>query len=132
MEKQILITIVEGKQGSSGDDHDVVAHLTSKDFDKKVFNQIPQTPTFVKFFAPWCGHSKNMLPDYEKVKSEYDGKKINGKNVSIKMYNSDTEKEKVKEYGVKGFPTLFVKENGVRKPFPHRTYDKISEFLNSI
>lgn len=81
-------------------------------------------------YAPWCGHSKKMLPDYEKVKSEFDGKQINNSKVSVIMYNSDVDKAKVKEYEVKGFPTLFVEKNGELSPFPHRTYDKISEYIN--
>lgn len=81
-------------------------------------------------YAPWCGHSKNMLPDYEKVKSEFHGKQINNSKVSIIMYNSDVDKAKVKEYQVKGFPTLFVEKNGKLSPFPHRTYDEISEYIN--
>ena len=83
----------------------------------------------ILLYAPWCGHSKKMLPDYERVKSEFDGQTVNGKQVSIIMYNSDVDKDKVKDYEVKGFPTLFVEENGVRKPFPHRTYDKIVEYI---
>ena len=47
------------------------------------------------------------------------------------MYNSDVDKDKVKEYGVKGFPTLFVEKNGVKEPFPHRSYEKISAYINS-
>ena len=82
-------------------------------------------------YAPWCGHSKRMLPDYEKVKSEFDGKTVNNSKVSVVMYNSDVDKEKVKEYKVKGFPTLFVEKNGELSPFPHRTYEKISEYINS-
>jgi len=82
-------------------------------------------------YAPWCGHSKNMLPDFEKVKSEYDGQTVNGNKISIIMYNSDVDKDKVKEYKVKGFPTLFVEKNGQRQPFPHRTYEKISEYIKS-
>ena len=82
-------------------------------------------------YAPWCGHSKKMLPDYEKVKSEFHGKVVNGKQVSIIMYDSDVDKDKVKEYGVKGFPTLFVEKNGVREPFPHRSYDKIAEYIKN-
>ena len=82
-------------------------------------------------YAPWCGHSKKMLGDYERVKSEFDGKVVNGNKVSIIMYNSDVDKDKVKEYGVKGFPTLFVEKNGNRQPFPHRSYDKISEYIKS-
>ena len=82
-------------------------------------------------YAPWCGHSKKMLPDYEKVKSEFDGKTVNNSKVSVVMYNSDVDKDKVKEYKVKGFPTLFVEKNGELSPFPHRTYDKISEYINA-
>jgi thiol-disulfide isomerase/thioredoxin len=82
-------------------------------------------------YAPWCGHSKKMLPDFEKIKSEYDGQTVNGNKVSILMYNSDVDKDKVKEYQVKGFPTLFVEKNGQRQPFPHRTYEKISEYIKS-
>ena len=69
--------------------------------------------------------------DYEKVKAEFHGQVVNGKKVSILMYNSDVDKDKVKEYGVKGFPTLFVERNGAREPFPHRSYDKIAEYIKS-
>ena len=72
-----------------------------------------------------------MLPDYEKVKSEYDGKTVNGKKINVLMYDSDVDKDKVKEYKVKGFPTLFVEKNGELSPFQHRTYDKISEYINA-
>ena len=73
-----------------------------------------------------------MLPDYEKVKSELQGKVINGKKISVEMHNSDVDKDKVKEYGVKGFPSLFVEKDGVRESFPHRTHNKISEYLNNL
>jgi thiol-disulfide isomerase/thioredoxin len=86
----------------------------------------------VLVYAPWCGHSKRMLPDFERVKSEFDGKTINGKNINIIMYNSDVDKDKVKEYGVQGFPSLFLEKDGNRESFPHRSYDKISVFLNSL
>ena len=86
----------------------------------------------VLVYAPWCGHSKRMLPDYEKVKSEFDGKTINGKTVNVIMYNSDVDKDKVKEYGVKGFPSLFIEKDGNRESFPHRSYDKISDYLNNL
>ena len=83
----------------------------------------------VLLYAPWCGHSKKMLPDYERIKSEFHGQNVNGKNISIEMYNSDVDKDKVKEYGVKGFPSLFVEKDGKRESFPHRTYDKIAEYI---
>lgn len=86
----------------------------------------------VLVYAPWCGHSKKMLPDYEKIKSEFDGKTINGKKINIIMYNSDVDKDKVKEYQVEGFPTLFLEVNGNRETFPHREYSKIKTALESL
>ena len=86
----------------------------------------------VLLYAPWCGHSKKMLPDYERIKSEFDGKVVNGKQVTITMYDSDVDKDKVKEYGVKGFPTLFIEKDGQKEPFPHRSYDKIAGYLNNL
>ena len=85
----------------------------------------------VLVYAPWCGHSKRMLPDYERVETEFNGKTINGKTINIMKY-TDEDKDKVKEYGVKGFPSLFLEKDGNRESFPHRTYDKISEFLNNL
>jgi thiol-disulfide isomerase/thioredoxin len=83
----------------------------------------------ILLYAPWCGHSKRMLPDYKKVMSEFDGKVINNKKVSVIMYDSEVDKDVMKEYGVNAFPTLFTENDGVRKPFPHRTYEKISEYI---
>jgi thiol-disulfide isomerase/thioredoxin len=85
----------------------------------------------VLVYAPWCGHSKRMLPDYERVESEFNGKTINGKTINIMKY-TDKDVDKVKEYGVKGFPSLFLEKDGNRESFPHRSYDKISEYLNSL
>ena len=86
----------------------------------------------VLLYAPWCGHSKRMLPDYERIKSEYDGKTVNGKKINVIMYDSDVDKDKVKEYGVKGFPSLFFESGGNRESFPHREYEKIKGFLESL
>ena len=86
----------------------------------------------VLVYAPWCGHSKRMLPDYERIKSEYDGKTVNGKKVNVLMYDSDVDKDKVKEYGVRGFPSLFLEKNGNRESFPHRQYEKIKDALENL
>ena len=88
--------------------------------------------TLVLLYAPWCGHSKKMLPAYEKVKSEYHGKQMNGTTMNIVMYNSDVDKDKIKEYKVKGFPTLFYEKNGEKQPFTARDYDGIVAELERL
>lgn len=89
----------------------------------------------VLFYAPWCGHSKNMLGDYDSVISKYDGKQMNGVTLHVLKVDMDADKEGAVPYGVevKGFPTLytFVEENGklVPQPFSPRDEKGIVEEL---
>lgn len=80
----------------------------------------------VLFYAPWCGHSKNMLEDYDSVTQKYNNKEMNGVKLSIIKVDMEANKEGAKSYNVdiRGFPTLytFVEENGklVSQPFSPR------------
>ena len=90
----------------------------------------------VLFYAPWCGHSKNMLKDFDNVISQYHNKDMNGYNLEITKIDMDQNPDAAKEYGVevKGFPTLytFTNVNGkeVSQVFNFREEDKIIEELN--
>ena len=50
------------------------------------------------FHAPWCGHCKTSMPEFKKAVTEAKGR--------IKLINSDENKDLVKQYGIKGFPTI--------------------------
>lgn len=89
----------------------------------------------VLFYAPWCGHSKNMLKDYDNVIGQYHKKNMNGYNLEIIKIDMDANPDAAKEYNVeiKGFPTLhtFTTVNGkeVSQVFNFREEDKIIEEL---
>ena len=58
----------------------------------------------VEFFAPWCGHCKQLAPTYEKV-----AKNLNGL-VKVGAVDCDAEDNKALcgKQGVRGYPTLKV------------------------
>ena len=91
-----------------------------------------KTADLVLIYAPWCGHSKNMLEDYARVEKDYHGKNMNGHILNILKYSSEEDSEEVKKRNVKGFPTLFFEKDGRREQFPHRTYDKIVAGLQKL
>lgn len=47
---------------SSSDD---VIQLTGTDFDRKVISS--NELWIVEFYAPWCGHCKNLAPEWKKA-----------------------------------------------------------------
>lgn len=67
--------------------------------------------SILEFYAPWCGHCKNLKPAYEKAAKSLDG--------LAKVAAIDCDEEANKPFcgsmGVKGFPTLKIVRPG-KKP----------------
>ncbi|KAF9619970.1 hypothetical protein IFM89_010586 [Coptis chinensis] len=77
-----------------------VVVLTENNFDEVVLDKTKDV--LVEFYAPWCGHCKNLAPIYEKVATAY---KLEG-DVVIANLDADKYKDFAEKYGVSGFPTL--------------------------
>ncbi|EST07169.1 Thioredoxin domain protein [Kalmanozyma brasiliensis GHG001] len=77
-----------------------VTILDASNFKREVLDI--EKPTMVAFTAPWCGHCKNLVPDYTRVAAQLDG--------VVKLASIDCDDEKNKptcgKYGIQGFPTL--------------------------
>ena len=57
-------------------------------------------PWFVEFYAPWCGHCKNLAPTWDKIAVTLKGK------VKVAKVDSTVEKSLAGRFGVQGYPTL--------------------------
>lgn len=53
-------------------DSKAVIELTDENFDKTVLNS--EDMWLVEFYAPWCGHCKNLAPEWAAAASELKGK----------------------------------------------------------
>ena len=64
----------------------------------------------VLFFAPWCGHCKNLEPIWNELTQNFDG--LNG--VRIVKVNGDENSQLTQVHGVQGFPTIKFCPNGLK------------------
>lgn len=81
--------------------HGEVVELTSNNWDEVVVQSGKNS--FVKFFAPWCGHCKKLKPDWDKLGALYE------KDSNVVIGDVDctaSGKELCEKYGVQGYPTL--------------------------
>ncbi|KAL8545460.1 hypothetical protein ACS0TY_005568 [Phlomoides rotata] len=104
-----------------------VVVLTSENFDEIVLDE--KKDVLVEFYAPWCGHCKNLAPTYEKVATAL---KLE-EDVVIANVDADKYKDIGEKYGVSGFPTLkfFPKNNKAGEEYDGgRDVDDFVTFIN--
>ena len=89
-------------------DNGPVVQLTAKNFKKLVLDD-KDSLWLVEFYAPWCGHCKNLAPSWELAAKQLKGV------VKVGAVNMDEEQSVGAPYNVQGFPTLkwfgFDKQN---------------------
>ncbi|KAK4191421.1 thioredoxin-like protein [Podospora australis] len=113
-----LATVVAAKSA--------VLDLIPKNFDEVVLKS--GKPTLVEFFAPWCGHCKNLAPVYEELAQAFEF----SKDVQIAKVDADAEKSLGKRFGVQGFPTLKWFDGKSDKPTEYnggRDLESLSSFI---
>jgi len=103
-----------GKKSSSSGSSDVI-ELTDDNFDKLVLGS--KDSWLVEFYAPWCGHCKNLAPNWAQAATELKGK------VKLGALDATVHSIKAQEYGFQGYPTIKYFPSGKKDKHSAQDYD---------
>lgn len=94
------------KSGSSEEAPNTMMSLTPDAFKLSIKKGL----SFVKFFAPWCGHCKRLAPTWDELNKKF----IANDNVNILKVDCTLEasKQLCNEQEIEGFPTLYLYRDG--------------------
>eukprot|EP00112_Aurelia_sp_Birch-Aquarium-sp1_P026897 Seg984.11 transcript_id=Seg984.11/GoldUCD/mRNA.D3Y31 product="Thioredoxin domain-containing protein 5" protein_id=Seg984.11/GoldUCD/D3Y31 len=84
----------------------------------------------INFYAPWCSHCQRLAPTWKLLAEEY----RYSTGVRILKVNCELEKEICKKYEIKGFPTIFTFNDGIKtvKYQGDRSLDNLKWFVNDM
>jgi protein disulfide-isomerase A6 len=85
------------QQPPQGDEKDVI-ELTDSNFESMVLES--DDMWLVEFFAPWCGHCKNLAPHWASAATQLKGK------VKLGALDATVHTVMAGRYGIRGFPTI--------------------------
>lgn len=85
------------------------------------FSQVKKGIWLVEFYAPWCGHCRNLAPEYEKAAKALKG------IAHIAAVDADKERTDVQ---IQGFPTIKLFVDGKMSDYDGpRTAEGIVDFM---
>ena len=100
-------------------------------------NDDGKTAEMILFYADWCPHCKTAKPIWEEVKTQYEGKIINGQQVIFTEVNCSEETSEVEQmmnkYNIEGFPTIkLLKDGQVIEYDAKPSKETLNQFLNTV
>ena len=77
-----------------------VIELTDDNFDDLIFND--DSMWLVAFYAPWCGHCKKLLPEWESAATQLRG------TIKLAKIDATAHQKMAQRYQIQGYPTIKI------------------------
>ncbi|GMT05170.1 hypothetical protein PENTCL1PPCAC_27344, partial [Pristionchus entomophagus] len=106
--KLLLLALFVGASTAMYTKKDDVVELTASNFQSQVINS--DEIWIVEFYAPWCGHCKNLVPEYKKLATALKGV------VKVGAVDMTAHQSVGAPYDVRGFPTIKIFGADKKKP----------------
>jgi len=96
--------------------------VVGKTFQKDVIDN--DKDVFIEFYAPWCGHCKQLTPKWEKLAEE-----LSDYSDTLTIANLDaTANDYPSTFDVKGYPTIYLAKAGDKShPVPYNGGREVKE-----
>ena len=103
-----------------------VYKVVAKTFNEEIINN--DLDIFVKYYAPWCGHCKNLAPIFEQMAANL------MENKKLKLVEIDATANDIEGVNINSYPTLYLyPANKKRSPIKYeggRTEDEMIKFIS--
>jgi protein disulfide-isomerase A6 len=109
----------KAKKASGGGGKGDVVTLGSDNFEDLVFGS--GTPWMVEFYAPWCGHCKNLAPEWKSAAEQMEGA------VQFGAVDATVHGDLASRFGVKGYPTIVTFSAGSKGDKDAKPYNQARE-----
>eukprot|EP00927_Polykrikos_kofoidii_P056888 TRINITY_DN50980_c0_g1_i1.p1 TRINITY_DN50980_c0_g1~~TRINITY_DN50980_c0_g1_i1.p1 ORF type:complete len:303 (-),score=43.95 TRINITY_DN50980_c0_g1_i1:103-894(-) len=106
----------------------VVLKLDSSNINETLSGDPSHRPIFVKFFAPWCGHCRDMAASWVTLSEQQTDVRVGEVDCTIQE-----SRPLMKRFGITGYPTLLLFTQDGEKIYKHtgpRSLAAISAFVS--